>query len=97
MKLKKKRIVELIEQLEQIENEAKALEKKYEKRLKKMQTIFLNQDKHQVALTYKKNKTIFDIDLVYANSNFLGDKLLFGRFKKDLKIFDSKATIQKIK
>jgi pyruvate kinase len=36
MKLKKKRIVELLEQLEQIENEAKALEKKYEKRLKKI-------------------------------------------------------------
>ncbi len=36
MKLKKRRVVELLEQLEQIENEAKALEKKYEKRLKKI-------------------------------------------------------------
>jgi pyruvate kinase len=36
MKLKKKRVVELLEQLEQIEDEAKALEKKYEKRLKKI-------------------------------------------------------------
>ena len=36
MKLKKKRIVEILEQLKQIENEAKALEKKYEKRLKKI-------------------------------------------------------------
>jgi pyruvate kinase len=36
MKLKKKRIVELLEQLEQIESEAKDLEKKYEKRLKKV-------------------------------------------------------------
>jgi pyruvate kinase len=36
MKLKKRRIVELLEQLEQIESEAKALEKKYEKRLKKI-------------------------------------------------------------
>jgi pyruvate kinase len=36
MKLKKKRIVELIEQLDQIENEAKSLEKKYAKRLKKI-------------------------------------------------------------
>lgn len=36
MKLKKKRIIEILNQLEQIENEAKALEKKYEKRLKKI-------------------------------------------------------------
>lgn len=36
MKLKKRRVAELLEQLEQIENEAKALEKKYEKRLKKI-------------------------------------------------------------
>jgi pyruvate kinase len=36
MKLKKKRIIELLEQLEQIEYEAKALEKKYEKQLKKI-------------------------------------------------------------
>ena len=36
MKLKKKRIIELLEQLEQIENEARDLEKKYEKRLKKI-------------------------------------------------------------
>ncbi len=36
MKLKKRRVVELLEQLEQIENEAKTLEKKYEKRLKKI-------------------------------------------------------------
>jgi pyruvate kinase len=36
MKLKKRRITELLEQLEQIEVEAKALEKKYEKRLKKI-------------------------------------------------------------
>ena len=35
MKLKKKRVIEILEQLEQIEDEAKALEKKYEKRLKK--------------------------------------------------------------
>ena len=31
MKLKKRRVVELLEQLDQIESEAKALEKKYEK------------------------------------------------------------------
>jgi pyruvate kinase len=36
MKLKKKRVTELLEQLEQIESEAKDLEKKYEKRLKKV-------------------------------------------------------------
>lgn len=36
MKLKKKRIIELLEQLEQIENEARELEKKYESRLKKI-------------------------------------------------------------
>ncbi|MBT8379389.1 MAG: hypothetical protein KJN64_09175 [Ignavibacteria bacterium] len=36
MKLKKKRIVEILEQLEQIENEAKSLENKYQKRLKKV-------------------------------------------------------------
>ncbi|MEJ2193895.1 MAG: pyruvate kinase [Ignavibacteriaceae bacterium] len=36
MKLKKKRVIELLEQLEQIESEAKDLEKKYEKRLKKI-------------------------------------------------------------
>jgi pyruvate kinase len=36
MKLKKRRVTELLEQLEQIEVEAKDLEKKYEKRLKKV-------------------------------------------------------------
>ncbi len=36
MKLKKKRVAELLEQLEQIESEAKDLEKKYQKRLKKV-------------------------------------------------------------
>jgi len=36
MKLKKKRVIELLEQLEQIESEAKDLEKKYAKRLKKV-------------------------------------------------------------
>jgi pyruvate kinase len=36
MKLKKKRVTELLEQLEQIESEAKDLEKKYQKRLKKV-------------------------------------------------------------
>jgi pyruvate kinase len=36
MKLKKKRVAEIFEQLEQIESEAKDLEKKYEKRLKKI-------------------------------------------------------------
>jgi pyruvate kinase len=36
MKLKRKRVIELLEQLEQIENEAKALEKKYKKQLKKI-------------------------------------------------------------
>jgi pyruvate kinase len=36
MKLKKRRVIELLEQLEQIEDEAKILEKKYEKRLKKI-------------------------------------------------------------
>jgi pyruvate kinase len=36
MKLKKKRIIELLERLEQIENEARELEKKYEHRLKKI-------------------------------------------------------------
>ncbi len=39
MKLKKRRVAELLEQLEQIENEAKALEKKYEKRLKKIHPV----------------------------------------------------------
>jgi len=38
MKLKKKRVIELLEQLGQIEDEAKALEKKYEKQLKKIHT-----------------------------------------------------------
>lgn len=36
MKLKKKRVTEILEQLEQIESEAKDLEKKYQKRLKKV-------------------------------------------------------------
>ena len=36
MKLKKRRVTEILEQLEQIENEAKVLEKKYEKRLRKI-------------------------------------------------------------
>lgn len=36
MKLKKRRVTEILEQLEQIENEAKALEKKYEKRFRKI-------------------------------------------------------------
>jgi len=36
MKLKKKRVIELLDQLDQIENEAKALEKKYEKQLRKI-------------------------------------------------------------
>jgi len=36
MKLKKKRVAALLEQLEQIESEAKELEQKYEKRLKKI-------------------------------------------------------------
>ena len=36
MKLKKKRVTELLEQLEHIESEAKALEKKYEKQLHKI-------------------------------------------------------------
>ncbi len=36
MKLKKKRVTALLEQLEQIESEAKELEQKYEKRLKKI-------------------------------------------------------------
>jgi len=36
MKLKKKRVAELLEQIELIESEAKELEKKYEKRLKKI-------------------------------------------------------------
>lgn len=36
MKLKKSRIVEILEQLEQIENDAKELEKKYEKQFKKV-------------------------------------------------------------
>lgn len=39
MKLKKRRISELLDQLEQIENEAKVLEKKYEKQLKKIHSI----------------------------------------------------------
>jgi pyruvate kinase len=45
MKLKKKRVVEILEQLEQIENEARALEKKYEKRLKK-----IHPENHKSAL-----------------------------------------------
>jgi pyruvate kinase len=45
MKLKKKRVVQLLEQLEQIESEAKALEKKYEKRLKK-----IHPENHKSAL-----------------------------------------------
>lgn len=36
MKLKKRRVAELLEQLEQIESEAKTLEKKYEKQLKEI-------------------------------------------------------------
>ena len=39
MKLKKRRVTELLEQLEQIESEAKALENKYEKRLMKIHPV----------------------------------------------------------
>ena len=39
MKLKKKRIIELLNQLEQIESEAKTLEKKYEKRMEKIHPV----------------------------------------------------------
>jgi pyruvate kinase len=61
MKLKKRRVTEILEQLEQIENEAKALEEKYEKRLKKIHPANQKSASNLIHYLALRNQDIRDL------------------------------------
>ncbi|MBT8386118.1 MAG: hypothetical protein KJO12_01790 [Ignavibacteria bacterium] len=61
MKLKKRRITEILEQLEQIENEATALEMKYEKRLKKIHPANQKSASNLIHYLALRNQDIRDL------------------------------------
>ncbi len=61
MKLKKRRVTEILEQLEEIENEAKALEEKYEKRLKKIHPANQKSASNLIHYLALRNQDIRDL------------------------------------
>lgn len=70
----------------------------FNKRLKKMQGLFLSKSNPagQVAMTFEKKANEFFLDIDYTHANFLGNRVVIKIFKDNLKKFDSNAKVEKL-